>query len=82
MEVKKNVGASDRYIRFMIGLAFVMNIFSLEPTRFGTFVLLAIGFLIWNTVYTGYCFLYDILGINTTGEGKKPEEPAEQTPAH
>ena len=82
MEIKKNVGASDRYIRFMIGLAFIMNIFSLELNRFGTFVLLALGFLIWNTAYTGYCFIYDVLGINTIGEGKKPEEPAEKTAAH
>ena len=43
----------------------------LEPNRFGTFVLLALGVLTWNTVYTGYCFIYDILGINTLGEPKK-----------
>jgi hypothetical protein len=82
MEMKKNVGASDRYVRFMIGLAFIMLIFTLEPSRFGTFVLLALGFLTWNTAYTAYCFLYDVLGISTTGEAKKAEEPAEQTPAH
>ena len=82
MEMKQNVGASDRYIRFMIGLAFIMLIFTLEPNRFGMFVLLALGALTWNTVYTGYCFIYDILGINTLGEPKKPEEPAGQTPAH
>ena len=82
MEMKRNVGAADRYVRFMIGLAFIMLIFTIEPTRFGTFVLLALGAIVWNTVYTGYCFFYDILGITTTGEAKKPEEPAEQTPAH
>ena len=79
MEMKKNVGASDRYIRFMIGLAFIMNIFSLEPTRFGMFVLLAIGALILNSAYTQYCFVYDLLDINTYE--KKVTPPAEQPKA-
>ena len=43
-------------------------IFSLEPTRFGMFVLLAIGALILNTAYTEYCFMYDMLDINTFGK--------------
>ncbi len=81
MEMKKNVGASDRYVRTLIGLAFVLNIFSLEPTRFGMFVLLAIGALILNTAYTQYCFIYDLLNINTFEKKVKPAEPA-QPAAH
>ena len=76
MEMKKNVGASDRYVRTIIGLGFVMNIFSLEPSRFGTFVLLAIGALILNSAYTQYCFIYDLLNINTFEKKVKPAEPA------
>jgi len=81
MEMKKNVGASDRYVRTIIGLGFIMNIFSLEPTRFGLFVLLAIGLLVLNTAYTQYCFVYDLLNINTFEKKVTPEEPA-QPAAH
>ena len=77
MEMKRNVGASDRFVRAMIGLAFIMNIFSLEPSRFGTIVLLALGALILNSAYTGYCFIYDLLDINTFE--KKAATPAEPT---
>lgn len=78
MEMKKNVGASDRYVRTLIGLGFIMNIFSLEPTRFGMFVLLAIGALILNSAYTQYCFIYDLLNINTFEKKEKPAEPAQK----
>ena len=80
--MKKNVGASDRYVRSIIGLGFIMNIFSLEPSRFGMFVLLALGLFILNTAYTQYCFLYDLLKINTYEKKEKPAEPTEQTPSH
>jgi hypothetical protein len=76
MEMKKNVGASDRYVRTIIGLGFIMNIFSLEPSRFGMFVLLAIGLLVLNTAFTQYCFIYDLLNINTFEKKAKPAEPA------
>jgi hypothetical protein len=82
MEMKKNVGASDRFVRSLIGLAFIMNIFSLEPSRLGMFVLLAVGLIILNTAYTQYCLAYDLLKINTYEKKEKPAEPAEQTPSH
>ncbi len=78
MEMKRNVGASDRYVRTIIGLGFIMNIFSLEPSRFGLFVLVALAALILNSAYTGYCFMYDILNINTYEKKEKPAEPAEK----
>ncbi len=76
MEMKKNVGASDRYVRTIIGLGFILNIFSLEPTRFGMFVLLAIGALVLNTAYTQYCFIYDLMNINTFEKKVQPKEEA------
>ncbi len=83
MEMKRNVGASDRYIRTLVGLAFILNVFSLDPSRLGMFVLLAIGFLILNTAYTGYCFMYDILNIDTyTKKTPPPAEPTEQAHSH
>jgi hypothetical protein len=82
MEMKKNVGASDRYIRALIGFGFIMNVFSLEPSRFGMFVLLALGALILNSAYTQYCFLYDIFNINTFEKKQKPAEPAKEASSH
>ena len=83
MVMKKNVGAADRYIRYLIGLAFFLNIFSLEPSKFGTFVLIALGCIAWFTAYTQYCAVYDLLKINTMYEKKeKPAEPAQQPHGH
>ncbi len=73
MEMKKNVGSSDRYVRFLIGIGFILNIFSLETGKLGSFILLALGLLVLFTVFTGYCFMYDILKINT-GIEKKPKQ--------
>jgi phosphotransferase system glucose/maltose/N-acetylglucosamine-specific IIC component len=80
MEMKKNVGSSDRYIRFIIGLGFILNIFSLQTGKLGTFIFLALGLLMFFSAYTRYCFLYDIFKINTTGEKNKSSEQAEQAP--
>jgi hypothetical protein len=77
MEMKKNVGASDRYVRFIIGLGFIMNIFSLQTGKLGTFIFLALGLLMFFSAYTRYCFLYDMFKINTTGEKPKPVEKSE-----
>jgi hypothetical protein len=82
MEMKKNVGASDRYVRFIIGLGFIMNIFSIEPSRFGMLVLLVLGLVILNTAYTQYSWIYDLLKINTYEKKEKQAEPAEQSPSH
>jgi Inner membrane protein YgaP-like, transmembrane domain len=82
MEMKKNVGASDRYVRTILGLGCILNIFSLEPSRFGLFILLLVGLSILFSAYTQYCWIYDLLKINTYEKKKKPSESAEQTPSH
>ena len=51
-----------------------MNIFSLETGKLGSFILLALGLLVLFTVFTGYCFMYDILKINTNKIEKKPKQ--------
>jgi len=76
MEMKKNVGAADRYIRFILGLGFMMNIFSLQTGKLGTFILLALGLASFYSAYTGYSFVYDMLKIHTRGGEKSPEKPA------
>ena len=58
---------------------FFMNIFSLEPSKGGIFVLLVLSLLMFYTAFSGYCMLYDLLKINTCGmkeEDNKPENAA------
>jgi hypothetical protein len=62
----RNVGAADGYIRILIGVAFVLNIFALETGVIGTIVLLVLALISLVTAYTGYCGLYKILNISTS----------------
>jgi len=75
--MKKNVGPTDSFIRFMVGIAFLLNIIILEPAATGTIVLLVLGVVFLATAYTRYCGLYTILGICTCEDGTCSEEPAE-----
>ncbi len=72
--MKKNVGIEDRYIRFLVGFSLLLNIIVLEPGILGGIILavLAIGILV--SVYTSYCWVYDILNISTTSDQPLNEE--------
>lgn len=65
--MKENMGSADKFIRFMVGTAFLCNIIILEPGVFGTIVLLVLGGAMWATAWTGYCPAYKPLGICTCG---------------
>lgn len=82
MEIKHNIGTTDRYIRALVGLAFLMNIIALEPGRLGTFIFLALGLVLLVTAFTRYCPLYEPFKINTIEQLRKPEEPKEQASSH
>lgn len=75
--MKKNVGKTDSYIRFMLGVAFLLNIIILEPAAIGTIVLLALGAMFLATSFTHYCGLYTPLGISTCENEKCSQDPAE-----
>jgi len=62
-----NMGSADRFIRTMVGIAFLCNIIILEPGVFGTIVLLVLGGLMLGTAWTAYCPAYKPLGICTCG---------------
>ena len=62
-----NMGSADRFIRFMTGTAFLVNIIILEPGVAGTIILLVLGGLMWVTSWTGFCPAYKPLGICTCG---------------
>ncbi len=64
----KNVGPADRYIRTLIGIAFLLNIIILEPGFFGSLILLIFGGAALFTAYTNSCWLYSVLKISTCKE--------------
>lgn len=75
--MKKNVGKTDSYMRFMFGVAFLINIIILEPAAIGTIVLLAIGVILIATALTQHCALYTPLGICSCDDVACSQEQAE-----
>ncbi len=71
--MKKNVGTADRYIRVLIGVSFLINIFILKPGAIGTIILLALGLALLYSAYSGYCWIYDLLKISTCKKSKDAE---------
>lgn len=76
----QNVGPADRYIRFLVGISFLLNIIILEPGFFGGLILFVIGAGLLFSVYTGNCWVYTLLKVNTCAEAC--EAPAESAAPH
>jgi len=77
--MKKNVGTTDRYIRFLVGVALFINIIVLKPGLAGTILLAIGGIAFLLTAYFSFCSLYLPLKICTitgcrcdTGETSGP----------
>ncbi len=56
--MKKNVGSADRFIRFLIGIAFLVNIIVLKPGTTGIIILAVAGAALLATSFIGFCSLY------------------------
>lgn len=67
--MKKNVGSTDSYIRFMVGISLLLNIIILEPGTLGTVVLTALGLSTLYSAYSKFCPLYLPFGICTCDSG-------------
>lgn len=68
--MKKNVGGIDRFLRLVVGLLLLAGKFagvSLFSGTLGT-VLAVVGAIFVVTGAIGYCPLYSILGISTSGK--------------
>ncbi len=76
----KNVGPADKFIRFMIGISFLLNIIILEPGIVGGLVLLILGCGMLFSTFTGFCWAYKLLNISTCGE--TCAAPSEDAPAN
>jgi len=65
--MQQNVGGPDKFIRFMVGISFLLNIIILETGPVGTIILLVLGLGTLASAWTGYCPAYKPLGICTCG---------------
>ncbi len=79
--MKINEGNADRYIRFLLGLTFFLNIFALEPSKGGIFVLIVLSLIMFYTSFSGYCLVYDLLKFNTCGDSCKSADEKPQDAA-
>lgn len=71
--MKKNVGPADRYIRILVGVSFLLQIFTIKPGAIGTIIFLALGLAVLYSAYSGYCWAYDLLKISTCKESYAAE---------
>lgn len=75
--MKSNMGSADKFIRFMVGTALLVNIIILEPGAVGTIILLVLGLAMWVSAWNGYCPAYKPFGFCTcTGPCTCSEEEA------
>ncbi len=66
--MKKNVGPADRYIRTLVGVSFLLQIFVVKPGAIGAIIFLALGLSLLYSAYTGYCWIYELLKLSTCKE--------------
>ncbi len=73
--MEKNIGKVDAFIRFLLGVSFLLNIFALDTGVIGTIVLLVLGLGLIASSITGYCWLYSLLKIDTNASPLEEEKP-------
>ncbi len=61
---KKNIGAADRVLRVIAGLALIAAYFVFPTLSFG-WVLPVVGVILLATAMISSCLLYTILGLRT-----------------
>lgn len=63
--MKKNMGTTDRLIRFMLALLFISLFFADIITGTLGIILMAIGLIFVGTSFIGFCPLYAPFKLNT-----------------
>ncbi|MCP5020874.1 MAG: DUF2892 domain-containing protein [bacterium] len=61
----KNEGTVDRAIRILIGIVLIALVFTGPKTVWGW-----VGIMPLLTGFLGFCPLYRVIGLNTTGAGQ------------
>ncbi|HOQ11364.1 MAG: hypothetical protein BWY23_02256 [Spirochaetes bacterium ADurb.Bin218] len=76
-KIEQNMGGPDKFIRTMVGIAFLLNIIILEPGVVGTVILLVFGLVMLGSAWIGFCPAYVPFGITTCGELSSCEKKSE-----
>lgn len=63
--MKQNVGKTDRFIRFILGMAFLLNIFTLNTGVLATVILVVLALSMFYSSISGYCPLYELCKMDT-----------------
>jgi len=69
---EKNVGETDRIVRGLVGMAFIVGATLIQPIL--SYVVGIIGLVLIVTALLGTCTLYTILGINTNKKFSKEKK--------
>ncbi|MCL1864368.1 MAG: DUF2892 domain-containing protein [Spirochaetes bacterium] len=74
--MKQNMGSTDSFVRVMIGLAFYVNIFCLQPGlgAVGAIILFALGTLCMAAAWVKYCSVLALIGVNTCSSSECSSE--------
>lgn len=74
--MEKNVGKVDSYIRFLLGVSFLLNILALKTGVIGTIILLVLGLAMIVTAFTGFCWFYSLIKFDTCESAEVEEKQA------
>lgn len=69
--MNKNLGLSDRVLRFFLGLILITLGFNTFHNTILRMLLILIGIIIFIESFVSYCYLYKLLGINTYKKEEK-----------
>ncbi|HON77567.1 MAG TPA: DUF2892 domain-containing protein [Spirochaetota bacterium] len=80
--MKQNVGKTDRFIRFILGVAFLLNIFTLNTGVMATVILVVLALSMLYSSITGYCPLYELLKVDTCAKEDTCSEEQSEAASH
>jgi hypothetical protein len=63
--MKKNMGITDRFVRLLVAVFISFLFFANNITWSAAVTLFFLGVSLLLTGLTGFCIVYDLLGINT-----------------
>lgn len=66
----KNVGSTDKIIRIAIGVLAAIAAFVIGIASVPGIILLIVAAIAIVTAFTGFCPLYRVIGVNTSGRAK------------
>lgn len=66
--MKTNLSSVDSYIRTLIAISFIFNVFILPINLAGVIVLLTLSAIFLGTAASRFCFIYRIINFSTSSD--------------